>query len=69
MRHTSSVWRRKSAKKCLLGDVIVNMRDRFANLALVNVSVQALVLKLMSEFMNESFRVERKKKLHLDVDA
>ena len=45
------------------------MRDRFANLALVNVPVQALVLKLMSEFMNESFRVERKKKLHLDVDA
>ena len=45
------------------------MRDRSANLALVNVLVQALVLKLMSEFMNESFRVERKKKLHLDVDA
>ena len=45
------------------------MRDRFANLALVNVSVQALVLKLMREFMNESFRVERKKKLLLDEDA
>ena len=45
------------------------MRDRFANLALVNVSVQAMALKLMSEFMNESFRVEKKKKLHLGVDA
>ena len=45
------------------------MSSRFAYLALVNVLVQALVLKLMSEFMNESFRVGRKKKLHLDVDA
>ena len=45
------------------------MSGRFANLDLVNVSVQALALKLMSEFMNEFFRVEKKKKLHLDVDA
>ena len=45
------------------------MSGRFANLDLVNVSVQALALKLMSEFMNESFRVEKKKKLHLDEDA
>ena len=47
------------------------MNGRYASLALVNMSVLNLVMKTKKEkkHMNEFSRVERRQKLHLDVDA
>ena len=47
----------------------MRMSGRSASLALVNMLVLISVLKIKKKFMNEFSRVERKQKLHLDVDV